>query len=288
MILDIQTANKALKTSEDAIKLYSNVLDRVVPWKAFQQTLTKLDRYKEYYSPQSTQLIGEIKTLMNDGIDAYHRASKFVFKWSDVVIPLLSTYVELFNEHTVDKAHTQKDLLVEVLTEGLIEMKAAQQAIAESSISFNQATGKLTTLNSRFQVEFNEESEFFQSTIDKLYLGYYVGTAIFSYFGMTFALSALKEEYIPQLKEMLKETEDYYNHLKSKVDQAFHDIDDTKNKLNVEIVEIGELKIKTKETNSFIDLDDIPELRDTLVQSAQNLIDNCNEYRRKHTEQGKQ
>lgn len=280
--LDVKIANKALRTVNYAIRLYNNVLDRFVPWKAFQETVAELDEYKSEYSHRSRELVGEIKALMWKGINAYYLASKYIFKWTDAAIPLLTTYVALFNNHTVQKAYTQKDLLVEVLNSGEREMKAAQQAISDSSINFNRATGELTTLNSRFQNEFNEKSEYFQSKINDIRIGVYVGLSILGPLGIGIGAAVIESKYIPELKVLMAETEDFYDHLKAKVDQAFHDIENTKHKLNIEIAEIGELKIKTKETKTFIDLDDIPELRDTLRESAQNLIDSCNEYRRKH------
>lgn len=77
----------------------------------------------------------------------------------------------------------------------------------------------------------------------------------------------------------------FYNNLKLQVEQAFRDIDGTKVKLNQEILQISELKTKAEETKTFVDLDDIPDLRDELIESGQSLMNKCNEYRRKHAEQ---
>lgn len=283
MILDVETTNEAIKSTGDVIKLYHEVLDRVVPWKAFNETMINLDRYKEQYSNQSAEIIAEIKSLMMDGIGAYYRASEFMFSWCDESIPLLATYIELFDDHTVGKAHTQKDLLIDVLTKGVAQMRAAQQAIGDSSINFNQATGKLTTLNSRFQVEFDEKSDYFKAQVDKM-RKFYVKGAARGLFGAIIVGIFVETKYIPKLKAKTAEINDFYQKLKLKIDTAFRDVEDTKNKLNNEVLEVGELKVKTKETKSFIDLDDIPDLRDTLRESAQNLIDDCNEYRRKHAE----
>lgn len=282
-MLEVKTATKAIKTVDDAIRLYSKVLDRVVPWKAFNETLIKLDKYKERYSKNSAALIGEIKALMKDGIDAYYRASEFIFSWSNAAIPLLITYVKLFDDHTAEKADIQNKLLIEMLGKGVTELQAAQAAISESSMRFNIATGKLTTLNSRFQVDSDEQSEFFRSKVDEIRSLH--GKSLVYGPITSYLIAALNEFiHVPKLKKTLKKVRKFYDKLKLKVEQAYRDVDVTKILLNFEILEIGDLKVQAKETRAFTDLDKIPELRDSLVQSAKNLIIDCFDYRRKHDE----
>lgn len=50
----------------------------------------------------------------------------------------------------------------------------------------------------------------------------------------------------------------------------------------IEIWRIREFKIKTEETRVYLGIDDIPELHDTVIESAQHLIVKCNEYRSRH------
>lgn len=145
VLADAETVNDALTVTDEILGLYIDVLDRAVPWRTFQQTLAALDKYRDDYSEESSKLIGYIKSLMSKGIDEYHRASNYMFRWCDEATPLISTYVDLFrNDHTVAKAHTQKDIMVDVLERGVTEMKTAQDAISQSSISFNGAAGHLT------------------------------------------------------------------------------------------------------------------------------------------------
>lgn len=145
VVTDAETVYDALTITDEILGLYIDVLDKAAPWKTFQQTLAELDKFRDDYSEESSLLIGTIKSLMSDGIDAYHTASKYIFRWCDEATPQLSTYVDLFrNDHTIDKAHRQKDILVEVLKRGITEMKTAQDGISQSSISFNGAAGHLT------------------------------------------------------------------------------------------------------------------------------------------------
>lgn len=82
--LVIETVKTGIKTAHEALDLYDRVIDRVVPWKEFNETLVELDRFRKDYSIESAALIGEIKTLMMDGIDAYGAASQNVYEWAGI------------------------------------------------------------------------------------------------------------------------------------------------------------------------------------------------------------
>lgn len=173
-----------IERSSEALALYDRVLDQVVPWKEFNATLVELDNYRKDYSIESATLIGEIKTLMMDGIDAYVAASQSVYEWAGLVIPLLKAYLKLFDCHNPKNAEGQKTILLKVLDQGLIKMLAAQEHLGRSSGSFNQATGRLTTLHSRFEYEFQENSDFVQNKITQIRIGAYAGGALFGIPGL--------------------------------------------------------------------------------------------------------
>lgn len=77
--LVIETAKEGIETADKALELYNKVIDRVIPWKEFNETLVELDRFRKDYSTESAELIGHIKTLMMNGIDAYFSASQAVY-----------------------------------------------------------------------------------------------------------------------------------------------------------------------------------------------------------------
>lgn len=287
MRLVVETENKAINTIDGAIKLYSNVLDRIVPWKAFNETMVNLKSFKDKYSEQSAELVAEIRALLMEGISAYHRATQFIFEWANETIPLLTAYIELFDDYTANKAEKQKNILIEMLAKGAVEMKQAQAAITESSMSFNRATGKLTTLNTQFQIDSDEKSTYFKRKVDEMRL---IAANTIRFGPFMNALMAILNEvsFVPRVKKRISKSRKFFKGLRLKVEQAFRDVDVTKDLLNNEILEIGDLKVQTKETGAFIDLDAVPELRDTLVKSAQNLIQDCNDYRRKHTKNANQ
>lgn len=76
----IKVINEGIETADKALTMYDKVIDRVVPWKTFNETLVDLDKFRKDYSVESAELIGEVKTLMMNGIDAYHAASQNVYE----------------------------------------------------------------------------------------------------------------------------------------------------------------------------------------------------------------
>lgn len=70
--------------------------------------------------------------------------------------------------------------------------------------------------------------------------------------GLGVAALVLELKYIPKLKAKMQNID-----LQDKVDEAYKNVDTTKNILGHEIEQIGELEIKTEEANTFVDLDDL-------------------------------
>lgn len=276
------TIREGIETADQVLSLYDRIVDRVIPWKAFNETLVELDKFRKDYSSESAQLIGEVKTLMMNGIDAYFTASQNVYEWTGLTIPLLQVYIKLYNGYNEAKAAGQKKLLLQVLEDGVDRMNAAQEELYKSSASFNGAAGKLTVLHSRFAVEFDEKSEYFQSKITQIRLGAYLGSAVFGIVGVAIAAGVVEGKLVPDLKEKMASIEKFYDHLNEKILQAAKDIDETKKQLQEEIEHIGKLKVATKTTTAFIDLDEIPDMRDIVIKSINDLITNCIEYRTRH------
>lgn len=76
--------------------------------------------------------------------------------------------------------------------------------------------------------------------------------------------------------------EKFYTNLKEKVDISSKNIDKTKATLKTEIQHIGDLKVQTEGTKTYINLDNIPQMRDDIIESVQKLIKNCADYRDRH------
>lgn len=286
--LAIKTAHEAIKTADSALDLYTKVLDQLIPWKVFDEVITELEKYREDYSNESGELLGEIKTALLNAMDAYFLASQSIYEWCGLVVPLLTTYMQLFKGINAAKSTVQKTFLLKVLEDGIIKMKKSQEELSCSSTSFNDAAGKLTALNVRFENEFDGKSAFFAKKVEQLRLKTYLPVAAFGGpFGMAIAAGVLEGKLIPELKKRLNSIREFYDDLVKKVSKAYADIDETKLKLKEEIRVIGDLKTQTEETKTYVNLDDLEALRDIIIESVNTLITKCNEYRERHSNDSK-
>lgn len=77
----METVQGGIETADEALTLYDSVLDRIIPWDEFNATLAELDKYRTEYSVETSTLVGEVKTLIMNGIDAYFSASRNVYEW---------------------------------------------------------------------------------------------------------------------------------------------------------------------------------------------------------------
>lgn len=89
---------------------------------------------------------------------------------------------------------------------------------------------------------------------------------------------------VPELKAKIRKVENFYGDVDKIVAAANVGIDETKTRLKQEIRVIGDLKVATEETNTFISVEYVSELRDTITQSARDLINKCKEYTNRHNE----
>lgn len=67
----IEVVKEGIETADKALTMYDRIVDRVIPWKTFNETLVELDKFRKDYSTESASIIGEVKTHMMNGIDAY-------------------------------------------------------------------------------------------------------------------------------------------------------------------------------------------------------------------------
>lgn len=263
--------------------LYNKILDKIVPWAELNQTITKLDKYRSDYSKEAAALIGEVKTLMMDGMDAYFRATQSVYEWCGLAIKLLNTYTTLFKgKMNQSKFNAQRVLLLKVLEDGIKKMENGQKQLGDSSSSFNNAAGKLTSLNHRLATDFNQNSEYYQSQISRIRAVAYGAAAPFTFLGLSIAAGVVEGKLIPELRTKMASIEKWYKDVTAEVQNSFKNIDDTKAKLKEEIRHIGDLKVQTETTKTMVELDDTPELKEEILGSVADLIKKCKEYQTRH------
>lgn len=283
----VETVKTAIETADKALELYNKVLDQVIPWNTFNDTVKELNRFKEEYSQSASTLVGEIKTLLMNSQDKYFEATQVVYEWCGVTTPLLTAYLSLFNQYDEKKALAQKATLIKVLDDGICKLEKAQQSLHASSQSFNSASGKLLALDSQLANDFNEKSDYFQGQVDKIRKEAYAGAAagvVGGPFGLIIAYSiaagVLEGKLIPALKDKLKSVKSFFESLTVTVKSANADIEKVKSKLKDEISVIGDLKTETETTRFFVDYDDL--MLKQLQDSATKLISSCNEYQKRH------
>ncbi|KAJ6642562.1 Hemolysin E [Pseudolycoriella hygida] len=285
----IEITKEGIEALNQALDLYNKVLDQIIPWKTYEETVKELDRYREDYSNESAQLVGEVKTLIYDAEDNYYSATQSIYEWCSLTIRLLQIYLNLFNKRSTTTYEAQRALLISVLGDGIAKMSAGQAKLQQSSINFNNVAGKLTTLNARLTNEFSSKSSYFQSKVDQIRKEAYAGAAsgfVLGPFGLiiSYAVAAgvVEGKLIPELEKRLDEVKSFFVKLHKTIDETNVNIDSTKTKLKNEIANIGELKVKTEETKELIPFDELDALRDNILESVNNLIKQCEAYQKSH------
>lgn len=241
-----------------------------------------LDKFRKDYSIESGALLAEIKIHMMNGINEYFAASQTIYEWASLTASQLKLYVKLFASQGARRAMAQKQILLKILEDGVAKMTAAQEELGKSSSSFNFVSGELSLLRNRFGHEFDEKSEYFQAKIRKIRIGSYIGSAIFGIPGVIFGPKLVNKYYIRKLKKKMNVIETFYDDLDEKVVQATQNIEDTKIILKSEVQKISDLKGQTQRTEFFVNLEGVPDLRETIIASANDLIHRCEDYQTRH------
>lgn len=281
----METMIEGIGVAGEALVFYDKLVENIIPWTDLNNTLQQLDRFQEDYSTGSALLISEIKTLMMNGIDAYFSASQDVYELAGTIATHLELYIKLFNGHDARQAEAQKNLLIKIFDSGLKKLKSAQEQLGESSASFNAVFGQLSTLRKRFEDEFDAQSEFFQTKMKVIDKGSrLLGLSIFGLSGFFLGAEFGYQKYVRELQQELERIKRFYYFLQVKIAQASNNIDDTKKVLRTEIQHISDLKVQILQTQTFVDLDYVPDLRDKAINTAQNLIAKCMGYRKRHIE----
>lgn len=242
-----------------------------------------MHKYQSDYSEAAAALIGQIKANMMDGMDAYFRATQSVYEWSGLAIKLLNTYSFFFRDKMdQEKFDAARSLLLLVLEDGIEKMRIGQSELGDSSASFNAAAGQLTQLNNRLAIDFNESGEFYLSKIAQIRRVAYGAAAPFRLFGVVIAATVAEAKLIPDVKDKMAEIAEWFNDVSAEVQNSFKNIDDTKAELKEEIRRIGEIKIQAKETKSYVEIDYVAQMKETIMESVADLIAKCKDYRFRH------
>lgn len=287
----VEIVKDGLEAGDKALDLYNKILDQLIPWKTFEETIDNLTKYEKDYSNAAGEIVAQVKTLLLNSRDEYFKATQSVFEWSSVASQLLTAYVQLFENYNQEKAKAQKSILLKVLTDGIDKMTVAQASLHASSKSFNDASGHISSLRTQLNNDFVEGSNYYDMQVDKLRKEAYGGAAVglvLGPFGLlisySIAAGVLEGKLIPALKEKLEEMKEHFEALEGIISKASDDIDGAKTKLQEEIVVIGNMKSQTETTSLYVEYDDL--MLNLLKDSARKLIDQCSMYIERHGARG--
>lgn len=300
--LALEVAQQAMDTASNALNFY-NSLDKEVPWSKIVDIVDDLDEQRLDQTKVSADLIGKVHTNLLNGLDAYHRLSERVYEWTGLVTPLLMTYLKLFNGFSASKCKAQTSILVKILNEESNKMNMTLEELEIISSNFTQAAKDLATLVERLEKHFEPSSEFFQrklipmrgKTIELTHEQHVVaeeqykaGEKMSRKWKLPEALPnspkvfyvVQEEELIDELKESLKFITQFYSTLKETADKTTEFIEYVKSKLQNEAPVIAGLKERVGAIEPLDTVED--NVRESVLKSANNLMDNAKEYQHRH------
>lgn len=283
----VKIIDDSINAADKALDLYNKVVDQVVPWNAFEETIKEIERFKDEYSTEASTLVGETKTLLLDAQDKYFQSSQSVYRWCGLTLQLMPVFIKSLD--IPEQAETQRTIITKVLDDGIQKIEVAIDLLGKSSETFNKTSGKLTELDARLGNDFDTKSGYFKSKVDKIRKDAYGGAAagvIAGPFGLiisySIAAGVVEGKLIPELVKKLNEVKNFFLSLRNKVNNANKEIGDVKIQLNEEVKSLGELQSQVAATKVMVDLSKEAALKQMVVESASSLINSCNTYQIRH------
>lgn len=283
----VKIIDDSINAADKALDLYNKVVDQVVPWNAFEETIKEIERFKDEYSTEASTLVGETKTLLLDAQDKYFQSSQSVYRWCGLTLQLMPVFIKSLD--IPEQAETQRTIITKVLDDGIQKIEVAIDLLGKSSETFNKTSGKLTELDARLGNDFDSKSGYFKSKVDKIRKDAYGGAAagvIAGPFGLiisySIAAGVVEGKLIPELVKKLNEVKNFFISLRNKVNNANKEIGDVKIQLNEEVNSLGELQSQVAATKLMVDFSKEAALKQMVVESASSLINSCNTYQIRH------
>ncbi len=156
--VELQQVQQILDTAINKMKALEKISESArVPYKELNDAITELESHCSNLSLTIGTLIGEIKTLALSAVSNHRICTRQINTWCGKASDLLQIYLDLSKDHPydADSVQIQRKTLAKVLADGMQEMGQALQKFEASFFSFDQATGKLATLESALGNEIN-------------------------------------------------------------------------------------------------------------------------------------
>lgn len=270
----LEIAEEGIDALAKSIDLYKTILDNEVPLK---QKFSEIGDYPSSYSRQAASLTREVNTKVTDGLNAVTTASSKASELCTDAVPTLNNLID-----QIDQNDAQPAILIKLLDDGIQKLTAGQDGLADSSASFEAASGKLSSLNIRLESDFNTKSEYYKSQILNIHKTTYTEGASFFLFGILISSGQSEAKLIPKVKAKMASIQKSYKELTTEVSNTLEIIDALKATLEGQIRQLDDLKAQAEEIETFGEIDENPELTESVLNLAHYLIKECSAYQTKH------
>lgn len=275
--LDMKIVKGCIETTGEALTLFDEFAERFIPWKELIESFAELAMLRNDLTTESISLMGEIKSHLMHGVDAFFMASQHMNEWAGTAVSNLASFVSLFNGNN---GETQKKLLNDILDSGIEKMGAAQAELDKNWMSFNSGAERLTVMRNKFDKQMDAARKAESKQIR-------MGLEIFAIIDELRRIFKRKETKISfdkmiELLEAMNGLKKFYGNLDEKVREALRNIETMEEILKTKIQDLSDLKIRIQRKVAFRNLDSGPDVRDAIIKTAQNLTIKFQEYRKKH------
>ncbi|KDO31924.1 hypothetical protein SPRG_03140 [Saprolegnia parasitica CBS 223.65] len=260
----------ALSAAKDGLAKYNEALDKLVPWSEFDATLDIMSRYQQDFSAEAGVLVGSIKTHMLNSRREYHNATRSVFEWCALVVPLLKGYLRIVQTST-NTADAEKKILSKVFTDGIAKMGKAVEQLDECDSLLSKAVGQLVTLQVQLENDFSQQNNTSRPSVA-------TGPV-----GMAIAVTgaALTEAMvIKKLKEHFNDIRTGFKIMNGRCQTMSSGISTATKALEDDKDMISKLSAKVTESQVWVSIEGI--IMEELTTAAQELHDLCEAYKARH------
>lgn len=272
-----QLASEALDAAAHGTELFSSAFGSAVPWKTLKQNVKQLDQPGSEMTRQNADLLGQITTNLMNGIDAFDSSAQTVYELCGLTPSFLTRYIQLFGQSNPAVQKTQQDLLLRILDNEIKKLEKAQHEFDNSSSALKVASGQLQTLVKQLQIDYSENSPYFQARVRRLVAAQTGGLSGF------FGGGPDKRKIAAELKAKLAPILEFYVNFSQTVQHVI----DASARVNPEaqnifkVLEAQKAQIEALTGAAAVPADST-EQRDAAIHSAEALIALCQKYRQEH------
>lgn len=241
-------------------------------WNTFNEVVDNLKRYEGHYSGTSGQLVSGVKRFLNSAENSYNEATNSVYDWCDASVPLLERNLE-----SLKKNKANADTFLHIFDSGISKLNYAAVMLSESSMDLNVASGKLETLGTQLGIDFRQKIQKLEQEEEEIRVA-----QLFSWINIWAGLitNVVAEAHsIPQLRNEMRQVNGIHQHLRSEVNSVSNTIDQTRDQIKREVVNLGDMRTNIKIAGTLR----WPQLLRKLIENkVSNLIGQCRAYKTNH------